>query len=264
MKRSELFSNGWCELVFERRNRSYGAYVMRAQTGHRFGIAIITVCALFLLFAVPSFIMELLHRRYAPVKRPDPVENIVRFEGVRLKEARPVRRPAEKVEPQLTVRADEEEIIQIPDKEKLAVAFHPDDFSFVPEDIKDLPVDSSHLLRQEEHLLLARDTEQTDGIILDSIPHYPTGIAAFMRWLQRTMIYPPECVRRHEEGTVEVAFIVEPSGQIADVRILRGATAALNHEAMRVMAMMPKWLPAQKNGRPIRAQVTLPIVFEID
>ena len=85
-----------------------------------------------------------------------------------------------------------------------------------------------------------------------------------MRWLEATMVYPPASIRKRQEGTVEVAFIVEPNGSITDPRIIKGASAELNHEALRVLHLMPNWLPARRNGKSIRAQVTLPIEFHLN
>ncbi len=262
MGRNEIFSKEWCNLLFEHRNKKYGAYVLRARTGRRYGAGLIAVFVIFLCVAGPSFVWWLMNKNaYKPPV--DPIKNLVRMEGIRLKEARPTRRPPQKAEPQMTMKDESNEQTDIPEKYKQAVAFHPEDVATEPEKIEDLPRDSMEVIKKEEHLDLAKSTEQTTGVILDSIPKYPTGIIAFMRWLDKTMVYPPDCVRRRIEGTVEVAFIVEPTGQITDARILKSASAQLDHEALRVIHLMPKWIPAQKNGIPIRAQVTLPIVFEL-
>ncbi len=262
MGKNEIFSKEWCDLLFEHRNKEYGAYVLRARTGHRYGAGLMVAFALFLCVAGPSFVWWLMNKNaYKPPV--DPIKSIIRLDGIRLKEARPARRPPQKADPKITAKAESNEQADIPQKDKQAVAFHPEDIALEPEKIEDLPLDSMDVIRKEDKLDLAKSTEQTTGVIMDSIPKYPSGIIAFMRWLDKTVVYPPDCIRRRIEGVVEVAFIVEPSGKISDARILKSAASQLDHEALRVIHLMPKWIPAQKDGKPIKAQVTLPIVFEL-
>ena len=262
MGENEIFSKKWCDLLFEHRNKEYGAYVLRARTGRRYRAGLMVVLAMFLCVAGPSFVWYLMNKK-ADKPPINPIKSIVRRDGIRLKEARPARRPPRKAEPEITTRTESNEQADIPQKDKLAVAFHPEDIALEPDKIEDLPLDSMEVIRKEENLNLAKSTEQTTGVILDSIPKYPSGIIAFMRWLDKTVVYPPDCIRRRIEGIVEIAFIVEPTGKITDARILKSAAPQLDHEALRVIHLMPKWIPATKNGKPIKAQVTLPIVFEL-
>lgn len=199
---------------------------------------------------------------YKPV---DPVRKMARFEGIRLKEARPLRRPPRQQEP---VPADVKDVknIRMPDVKasELTVA-HPEDEAMLdkmkPEDISP---DSIETLINERDLKLATHGEQTNGVIVDSIPQFTEGgVRGFMKWLSRNMVYPPACVRDKSEGTVEMAFIVEPSGKVSDIRVLKGADPRLNHEALRVLRKMPSWTPARRYGKPIRSQVTLPVVFSM-
>jgi protein TonB len=260
MDDNEIYSKKWCNLVFEHRNKKYGAYVLRAQTGHRYRIALTVLFSIFLFISVPPLVIWIMTRQ--PQQQVDPVKKMARMDGLRIKEARPPRREPRKSQPKLANKVKNLKQQQETEKE-VATIFHPEDVSIDPEKIKDLPIDSIEALRKEAKLDLAKSTEQTDGVILDSIPRYPTGILAFMRWLNQNVVYPPDCVRRHIQGTVEVAFIVEPTGKISDARILKSAGPQLNHEVLRVMSLMCKWIPAQKNGRAIRSQVTLPVVFEM-
>ncbi|MDD4759204.1 MAG: TonB family protein [Bacteroidaceae bacterium] len=257
---NEIYSKKWCDLIFKHRNKKYGAYVLRAQTGHRYRVALTVIISIFLFISVPPLVVLILTRQ--PQQQVDPVKKMARFDGLRIKEARPPRREPHKSQPKLAKKVKNLKEQKETEKE-VATIFHPQDMTIDPEKIKDLPIDSIETLRKEAKLDLAKSTEQTDGVILDSIPRYPTGLMAFMRWLNQNMVYPPDCVRRHIAGTVEVAFIVEPNGKISDPRILKSAGPQLNHEVLRVISLMPKWIPAQKYGRAIRSQVTLPVVFEM-
>ena len=96
----ELFSRKWCELLFENRNKEYGAYRLRANTGRRFAWAMGLVLVPVLLVTIP-LIIYLWTQPVTNVKKIDPMERITRFEGVKIKEARPIRRP-EQIKPEMT------------------------------------------------------------------------------------------------------------------------------------------------------------------
>lgn len=264
MKGNEIYTKDWCDLLFENRNKKYGAYVLRAQTGHRYKWALAFIFCIFLLFAAPFLIILLMTslNHYKPV---DPVAKMVRFEGIRIKEARPMRRPPRKSAPEVVRQEDMKNIKLIDDKDMVATIAHPEDEKYLDEKkIVDMPEDSLETLIKEKDLHLARHGEQTDGVILTEVPQFPDGgIRQFMRWLSKTMVYPPACVRAKVEGTVEAAFIVEPDGTIRDIRVLKSANPMLDHETVRVLSLMPKWIPGHKYGRPIRSQVTLPVVFSL-
>jgi len=258
MKQRDLFSKEWCDIVFEHRNKKYGAYKLRAEVGRRYKIALFVIFGIFVFLAIPPLILYLLSLQ--PKSTVDPIKKIVRFEGIRIKEARPLRRPPKKVAPDIE-KIKKEDNEKIHEKENMATILHLEDKVTDFTKVKDLPADSIETLRKEAHLHLAKNTEQTEGVIIDSIPSYPTGLASFMRWLNQTMVYPPDCVRRKVQGRVLIAFVVEKNGSITDIHIVKGADGALNREALRVISIMSKWIPGKKFGQPIRSQVTLPIDF---
>jgi len=249
-------------MLFEHRNKKYGAYRLRAEIGYRYIVSLAFIGIIFLCVAVPQLIYSYLHRNCPPAN-VEFVGKLSRFEGIRIKEARPERRPPHTVASDELSTGEESLGLDLPEKKEMAAITRPEDITFEPERIKDLPIDSMHVLEEEARLELAKGEEQTEGIIMDSIPHYPEGVRALMKWLDRNVVYPAEALRNHLEGTVEVAFIVEPDGSLTDPRILKGAYPSLENEALRVVRVMPHWLPASRNGKPIRSQVVIPIVFEM-
>lgn len=261
MKSKDLLSKAWCDILFENRNKKYGAYQLRARTGHRYACAVGVLLGLFALACIPALIAYLLSHQ-PKMKFDDPIKKIVRFEGIKLKEARPVRRPPQKPDPELA-RRDDLSAVPKEDNRPLATVERE---SLTPEELKkieDLPIDSMETIRKERELELAKKTEQTTGVIIDSIPRYPGGLAVLMKWLDKNVIYPPECVRLKQQGQVLVAFIIEPNGAIRDPRIIHSVSPQLDHEVLRVIYLMPKWIPGKKLGRPIRSQVTLPVDFQL-
>ena len=261
MKEGELLSKKWCEMLFAYYDKRFGAYELRATTGFRYACGLGVVLLLTLSMTIPCFIVWLVNPEIPKGTMPS-MSTVTRMEGVKLKEAR--------LQPQTikTVTTDQEnqpkKTLDAPGKLKTEMVFKPDITLPEPVEKEVLTEKVDETLPDKDKLEIAKALEQTDGVIVDSIPHYPTGLRDFMHWLDKNVVYPASCVRNHIEGTVEVAFIVEPDGNITDMRILKGADERLNHEAIRVMQCMPNWIPAKKNGKAIKAQVTLPIVFEIN
>jgi len=58
-----------------------------------------------------------------------------------------------------------------------------------------------------------------------------------------------------------VTFVVEENGAITEIRVLRGIGGGCDEEALRVVKLMPKWIPGKQNGMPVRVLVTLPVKF---
>lgn len=263
MKGSDLYSKEWCDLLFENRNKEYGAYKLRATTGRRYAIALGALLGLFALCLIPALIAFIISLQPKPKFDDNSIKKIVRFEGIRIKEARPMRRPPRKEAPELIKKDDLQDMKDIDEKENLAEILHPEDGNVDPKKIVDISKDSMETLRKEAHLALAKKEERTEGVIIDSIPRYPGGLASYMKWLNATMVYPQACIRQHREGEVTVAFIVETDGRIVNPHIIHSSDAAFNHEVLRVMHLMPRWIPGQKGGHPIRTQVTLPVSFQL-
>ena len=65
------------------------------------------------------------------------------------------------------------------------------------------------------------------------------------------------------QGTVYVTFVVEPSGNVSDVRVLRGIGGGCDEEAIRVIQSMPKWTPGKQRGKSVRVQFNMPIKFTL-
>ena len=71
--------------------------------------------------------------------------------------------------------------------------------------------------------------------------------------------YPDDAARRSIRGKMEVEFTVEKSGDITYVGILKGLDYSIDEEVLRLLKAMPRWIPATKNGEPVRYKVSMPI-----
>ncbi len=90
------------------------------------------------------------------------------------------------------------------------------------------------------------------------------GNQAMQNFIIQNIRYPQLAKEAGIQGKVFVSFIVEKSGTVSNVEIIKNAHQLLDKEAMRVVRSMPKWKPAQLNGVYMKSKQKLPIVFKLD
>lgn len=94
-------------------------------------------------------------------------------------------------------------------------------------------------------------------------PEFPGGEDALMEYLSANIHYPKPALNNNVEGKVTIGFVVNKDGEIEDIKILRGLGYGCDEEAMRVIANMPKWKPGKNNGKPVSVYFNVPLVFEL-
>lgn len=96
-----------------------------------------------------------------------------------------------------------------------------------------------------------------------TLPEFPGGIDALVRYLSTSIIYPKEASRNGESGKVIVSFIVEKDGSISSIKVAKNVSKSLDEEAVRVISKMPKWKPGMEDGEYVRVKFNLPVSFKI-
>jgi protein TonB len=94
-------------------------------------------------------------------------------------------------------------------------------------------------------------------------PQFPGGDKALVDFLSNTVRYPEEAQKQKWEGKTLVAFSVNEDGSISNPRVLKSSWVVLDNEALRVIKLMPKWIPASENGVNKKEMVVLPILFDL-
>jgi protein TonB len=97
----------------------------------------------------------------------------------------------------------------------------------------------------------------------DVMPQFNGGNSALVRFIYSTMVYPPEAEKQKIQGKVWCSFIVNENGSISDVKIENGFYPAISDEAIRVLRLMPDWIPGIINQKAVRVKVYVPIVFKV-
>ena len=95
------------------------------------------------------------------------------------------------------------------------------------------------------------------------MPEYPGGESELHKFIISELQYPYEALVNKETGEVLIAFSVGMDGYISGVRVVRSVSESLDAEAVRVVSKMRPWIPGKKNGRPVRAEMTIPINFKV-
>ncbi|MFC5283444.1 TonB family protein [Pedobacter alpinus] len=98
---------------------------------------------------------------------------------------------------------------------------------------------------------------------VENFPTFPGGIKAFGAFLSENIKYPEEARKANINGRVFCQFVVEKDGSLTKIRVVRGIGGGCDEEAVRVLAISPKWNPGMQNGEPVRVSYTIPIFFQI-
>ena len=98
---------------------------------------------------------------------------------------------------------------------------------------------------------------------VEEMPHFPDGEEAMLNFLSRNMVYPKEARQKGIQGRVYVTYIVDYTGTLRDIKILRGIGGGCDEEALRVIQLMPQWIPGKKDGVPVNVQFNLPLNFTL-
>lgn len=98
---------------------------------------------------------------------------------------------------------------------------------------------------------------------VEQMPEFPGGAAGLMRYLQENIKYPPEAAKNDIEGRVIVQFIIDETGQVGEIKVVRPISEELDAEAVRVVKTLPKFEPGRQDGEAVSVWYTLPINFKL-
>ncbi len=106
--------------------------------------------------------------------------------------------------------------------------------------------------------------ENYEGNLVNVIPFFYGGKAPFNRYIQNHLIYPEKAIKNNIEGTVELAFNITRTGDISNIRLLKGLGYGCDEEAIRVISKAPRWSPGRFFGRPLESLTqTVMIQFKL-
>ena len=278
MTQIDLISNEWSDLLFENRNKEYGAYVLRHQTGNR-NLASILAILVFVAAIVSLLVIKNEYDRYvakhtvvvydqgmetsnlknkAPeVKRSEPIrreniEEVVEKIKCSIKFVAPVIKKDDEVDPKDEMRTQDEIM-----KSKVSISVF---------DVLNGSEDGE-VLKAKQMLVTEPVKPKVEEYkvfeVVEQMPSFPGGDVALMQYLSKNIKYPPEAEEMGIQGRVICTFVVERDGSVSDIRIARSVDPSLDKEAIRVVSGMPKWIPGRQNGQSVRVKYTLPVTFRL-
>lgn len=100
--------------------------------------------------------------------------------------------------------------------------------------------------------------------VVEEMPEYPGGMKAFVNYLKRKLVYPPQAKKEKLEGVVAVQFVVEKDGRITSPTIVRSLRADMDSAALTAIRNMPNWIPAREHGMRVRCKYSVPVQFKIE
>ena len=278
MTQIDLISNEWSDLLFENRNKEYGAYVLRHQTSAR---NIKSILVVLIAFALVMAFMVVKNTYYSCGTDHVVHDQVVELTPWNDKKTEP---KVERAEP---IR--EEKIEQIVEKVKSSIKFtapvikkddevRPEDEMKSQDEIMNSKVavgfanvigndENGEVLKAKEALVTepVKPKEEENKVfdVVEQMPSFPGGMAALMAYLQKSIKYPPVAEENGIQGRVVCTFVVERDGSVTDVRVAKSVDPSLDKEAVRVVSAMPKWIPGKQNGQSVRVKYTLPVTFRL-
>lgn len=273
MDNTQLARASFDDIVFEGRNKTYGAYVLRRLYSKHLVRALIIAVALFAVFL--SF--PLIARMFAEEEVVDDVKNLKVNE---LMEAPPLDKtpppppppppPAAPPPPPPklstvkftppVIKKDEEVVKEeeIPDQEELKEKVA----ATVTVEGNTDQLDLSGL-EGEGDAVVAEVVDTKVYTYVEQMPQFPGGNDAIVGAIQKAIKYPALALRNQVEGKVFVNFTVSPQGEVTDVKIAKGIGAGCDEETVRAVKTLPKFAPGKQNGRAVSVSFTVPVTFAI-
>lgn len=252
------------EIVFETRNRRYGAYLLRKAYNHHLGMSLLMATAVcFLLVNLPGW-MRTGVEKVIPAKMPlvdvgqliETVKPVIEAQPRKSEQARQVRASNPNVIPQATVEEVPAEETQ-PDRSFLPGVIGPADLPGIdPELDPGVPGGKGKVPVEIEE-------DNTIHTYVGQMPEFPGGDAALIRFLNKHIRYPQVAQRMGVEGKVFLQFIVARDGTITDVQVVKGISKECDEEAVRVVQAMPAWKPGKQNGIPVAVRFAFPVFFRM-
>ena len=277
MAKIDLISNEWADIVFQGRNKVYGAYQLRRGTGKRNIWSMVFVAAV----AAVAYLGLAAYNSYQAAQK-------AKFEAEMEASLIETKKQA-KVEKK--TEAPKVEQVQKVEKVKSSIAFTPPVIKKDSEVKPEEEMKTQDELKETKTAIGAFDVKGNDeagGTVLKAVeeiatpeppkqeaeqnklfdvveqqPQYPGGMGALNHWLGSNIKYPVMAAENGIEGRVVVQFVVERDGSVSGAHVVRGVDPSLDKEATRVVSAMPKWIPGKQNGSAVRVKYTVPVTFRL-
>ncbi len=245
------------DIVFEYRNREYGAYLLRKNYGRNMVIALF--CGILLICGV--VIVPYINRRALEGRvKKNEREVTVKLENLD--------QPGQAVIPPPTPPPPAEAVQQARYVPPVVVD------SVKPEEMTQLMTadEAQEEIRDEEVVeyveeikeeVEEEESEPEPFVVVEEMPMYPGGDKALMEFIYENIRYPEVAMENNIQGRVFVKFCVTSKGTVDQISITKGVDPSLDKEAMRVVALLPAFKPGKQGGKPVPVWYSIQVRFEL-
>ena len=282
-KEVDLSSREWCDLVFEGKNKDFGAYVIRTDSPKRHNKAVLWTIIGAIIFGLLAFgfvkaNQYLEERRLAEqgeqeevlidmsqdAEEPEP-------ENERVEQPKPEVLPEEVLK---SVKVTELQIVEDDkvkkeDEIKTQDELKETETAFGQKDNEKGTEDRNVTKTLKDEVVVEKPVEKPKEVkeevfrSVEQMPQFPGGEAALMKYLQSHINYPPMAAENNVQGRVVVQFVVDKTGKVGEVKVVRSVDKDLDKEAVRVCKSLPKFTPGRQNGQAVSVWYTLPVTFKL-
>jgi len=276
----DLSSREWTDIIFEGKNKAFGAYELRTSSAKRHNLAMLSVVVVIIIGLLLSLLVSRIERAEETITG-EAEQEMVSVDTTQDEEEEIEEEPEERFEEPEVEEVLPEEVLNTVKVTEIAIV---DDDQVTKED----EVKTQEDLTQTETAFGASDFDKgTDDVTVvrevrdevvveekkpepekiftavEESPQFPGGDAELYKWLSKNIRYPEMAAQNNIQGRVTVQFVVEKDGSVGEVKVVRGKDPDLDKEAVRVVKSLPKFIPGKMNGQSVRVWYTLPIMFKL-
>ncbi len=274
MSKQNLYEGNWINLVFENRNKEYGAYQLRKENSKTSLYALfmgLLLCAS--LMSIPRVLSFFnLMETEAAATILEPIDEIIQVTTL----TQPIKKPEQKVMPQIVAQKPLATI----DKKQLSNPIIVKAPLATPDLATTIESSTMHKGSPEgtatsgtgtstEPVVAVASTTPVDygdtvvtSAILDKLPEFPGGINKFYNYIGKNFETPE--VDAERSIRIFVSFVVEKDGSMSSIQVKNDPGYGLGKEAVRVLqSMKTKWSPGMMGTKPVRTSYNLPITVQM-
>lgn len=262
MTSNEILKADVLDILFDNRNKQYGAYPLRKNYNHRLGLAL----AVSISTALLVFFLIRPGSSKSIVNISDGHDAVVIEHEIALAKKHEIVLPKKKMPiPQLRQQNFGHPIIR---KDNLVHNPPPDLTSLSHSLISDITANGAVPTGQvtipenpePSQTGLQEPKTKSESKPVDKEPEFPGGRDAWINFLRKNLS-SPEGLEEGEKKTVQVRFVVDRDGTVTGFQIVQSAGKSFDNEVIRVLRKMPKWTPAIQNGLAVERSYTQPVTF---
>jgi len=261
MAKEKFRAPAFDDIVFELRNKEYGAYKLRKRYSRHMLIALLIGIVITCTVVIgPYMNAKAAAGKTKIVREETQVEILMENLDQPTEQVAPPPPPppppteavqqARYVPPVVVDSLRPEEVVQLVTADQAIATVMDEDVTAVIEIIEEV--------REE---IAEEEPEPEPFIIVEEMPMFPGGDAELLAYINANIVYPEIAKENNIQGRVIIRFCVTSKGTVSQVTVFQGVDPELDAEAVRVVNTLPAFTPGRQGGKPVPVWYTVPITF---